>query len=133
MAPRHRTLSHSARETFKGCARQFSFSRELRLEPLEKKKSLRMGTAFGLCIEHRDPERAYEGYWENIPLHERIMDREAQLEIAQVKLLAELYCERYPEQQTYDVVEHEVEFNSKILGKGYLDGVFEGDWTDPIG
>lgn len=122
---RHRPLSHSAREDYKGCARKFYFGREMRLEPIQKKKSLRMGTAFGLCVEHRDPERAFEGYWDGIPLHERIMDRDAELEIAQVKLLAELFCERYPDHQTYDTVEHEVGFDSKILGRGYLDGVFE--------
>lgn len=122
---RHRPLSHSAREDYKLCPKKFAYGRELRLEPVEKKKSLRMGTAFGLCVEHRDPERAFEGYWDGIPLHERIMDRQSELEIAQVKLLAELYCERYPDHRTYDVVEHEVEFRSSVLGHGFLDGVFE--------
>jgi hypothetical protein len=122
---RHRPLSHSAREDYKSCPKKFAYGRELRLEPVEKKKSLRMGTAFGLCVEHRDPERAADGYFEGVPLHEQILDHEAQVEIAQVKLLAELYCERYPDHQTYDVVEHEVEFKSAVLGHGFLDGVFE--------
>lgn len=123
---RHRPLSHSAREQFKACNQQFALARELRLEPLEKKKSLRMGTAFGLCIEHRDPERAYEGYWENIPLHERIMDREAQLEIAQVKLLAELYLVRYAgDTAPGRIWTPEFEFKSKVLGHGFLDAIIE--------
>lgn len=122
---RHKAVSHSAREQFKGCNKSYFFQRVMRLEPLQKKTSLRMGTAFGLCVEHRDPERAYEGYWDGTPLHERIQDRQAELEIAQVKLLAELYCERYQDHQTYDHVEHETEFKSKVLGHGFLDGVFE--------
>lgn len=122
---KHRTLSHSARETFKGCNKAYFYQREMRLEPLEKKKSLRMGTAFGGCIEHRDPERAAEGYFEGVAMADRLMDHDAIVEIAQVQLLAELYCERYPDHQKYDVVEHEVEFRHPILGHGFLDGVFE--------
>lgn len=92
-----------------------------------------MGTAFGLCVEHRDPDRAHEGYFDGVPLHERILDRESELEIAQVRLLAELYCERYKDHQRYDVVEHEVEFKSEILGHGFLDGVFEARCCGDVG
>lgn len=107
------------------CPKKFAYGRELRLEPVEKKKSQRMGTAFGLCVEHRDPERAADGYFEGVAPEDCILDHEAQVEIAQVELLAELYCERYPDHMRYDIVEHEVEFRHPKLGHGFLDGVFE--------
>lgn len=127
MAKRHRPLSHSARETYKSCARQFFLSRELRLEPIEKKTSLRMGTAFGTALEHRNPERAAEGYFEGVPADEQILDDTSRTEIAQVKLIAELYLDRY--RADFETPGNrwtpEFEFNDPIAGKGFLDGVVE--------
>lgn len=123
---KHRSLSHSARESYLLCPRKFAFQYEMRLEPIEGKSSLRMGKAFSLALEHRDPARTSEGYWEGVPLHERVMDHQATLEIAQVELLSDMYLERYPDDNKPGRIwTPEFEFRSKGLGRGFLDAIIE--------
>lgn len=125
--PRKRkALSHSARESYQLCPRKHFFQYEMRLEPVEGKSSLRMGKAFSHALEYRDPARSIEGYWEGVPLHDRISDGKAELEIAQVELLAELYLARYAEDVAPGRIwTPEFEFKSKLLGHGFLDAIIE--------
>lgn len=123
---RHTPLSHSARETWKQCPRKFHFQYNMRMEPVEKKSSLKMGIAFSEALEHRDPSRTAEGYWRDTPLHDRIMDRTAETEIAQVELLSELYLERYADDVAPGRIwTPEFEFKSELLGRGFLDAIIE--------
>jgi len=98
----------------------------MRMEPVEKKSSLKMGIAFSEALEHRDPSRTAEGYWRDTPLHDRIMDRTAETEIAQVELLSALYLERYADDVAPGRIwTPEFEFKSELLGRGFLDAVIE--------
>ena len=98
----------------------------MRMEPVEKKSSLKMGIAFSEALEHRDPSRTAEGYWRDTPLHDRIMDRTAETEIAQVELLSALYLERYADDVAPGRIwTPEFEFKSDLLGRGFLDAIIE--------
>lgn len=132
MTKRHRPLSHSAREQYKNCPKAFAYGRELRLEPKEKKSSLRMGTGFSLALEHRDPDRVADGYFEGVPLEQQVMDYAASLEIAQAKLLAELYLDRHPDHER-GIWTPEVEFRDPVAGHGFLDGVIELPTGERVG
>jgi hypothetical protein len=80
-----------------------------------------MGKAFTLALEHRNPDKAEEGYKENLS-PEFVIGEQERMEIAQCKLLSELYLAHY--NLDPDDIEREVAFNDPIAGQGFLDGVF---------
>lgn len=47
--------SHSSRATFKSCKRKHWYSYTKQIEPVNKSKALRMGTAWALALEHGAP------------------------------------------------------------------------------
>lgn len=123
MGKKHKPLSHSARSDYQTCPRKFYLGREQRLELADDKVSLRMGAGFTLALEHRDPERALEGYKSkcSIPI---LAGSQEEIEVEQTKLMAELYLEHYG---TEEGLKREVKFYHDMLGKGFLDGIIECD------
>lgn len=77
--------------------------------------ALRMGRAFANTLEHRDLEHVAASY------SEYDLSPAMEVEIVQVEELARAYFQRYTEWEPG--TEREVEFNSPLLGRGFLDGV----------
>jgi hypothetical protein len=110
--------SHSARAAWKQCNRRYFYEYIERLElDADTGPALRMGRAFASTLEHRSLEQVAASY------AEYDITPKMEEEMVQVEELARGYFKQYTEWEPG--TEREVEFNSPLLGRGYLDGVIK--------
>jgi hypothetical protein len=119
-------LSHSALNTFIACGQRYEFDKVKRLELIERKPSLRLGSAFQKAIELSDPDAGPKLLRAEAPTFRTDEDEDRlRIEEATVRAAARLYLDRWPPAGTGETREFEYRVRLRNPWTGYYSHTFD--------
>lgn len=114
------SLSHSARSVLNTCARKYKYQYVDGLEPKKKAKPLRMGTAYGMALEHWSIDPIAEYY------ARMMLDAESQDEMDRLdNEMSIVYGLAHTYMQLVDKHDREIEVELDNGFNGVIDGIID--------